>query len=338
MAEESQKWQWQEYGTSWRGPAVYHVTASCPNHEPRLGELVIPTDTEGQLLFLEAHANRSDLGFAISRCIENLPAFYPELKIIAQQVMPDHVHLVVQVTAEMKRSIREVMRGWVQGCNREARLLGLPTPVFSERAFLRPLTRGRQLQAMIDYVHDNPRRAALRKCNPEYFYVKQGVEIEGQRYAAVGNIKLLYAPRIETVHVHKEWVWDAEKGNDTALRNYMNGCVLAARKGAVSVSPFISPKEAMVREVLIREGHSIIYLRDNGFPPGDIYKPSGALFNLCAAGKLLILAPWPYDHLRETRTKHLDGHITIARAECQALNAMADSIATAYKGAHAMRC
>lgn len=327
MEKTAPKWVWQEYGTPWRGPAVYHVTASCPNHEPRLGELVVPTDSEGERLFLKACANRNNLGFAICECIEKLPDFYPEVKIIAKQVMPDHVHFVVQVTAEMKRSIREVMRGWVQGCNKEARLRGLQTPVFAERPFLRPLTRGRQLQAMIDYVHDNPRRAALRKYNPGYFYVKQGVEIEGQVYSVVGNIKLLYASRIKTVHVHKELVWDAEKGNDKALRDYMNGCVLAARDGAVSISPFISPKETMVRDVLIREGHSIIYLRDNGFPPGDIYKPSGALFDLCAAGKLLLLAPWPYDPMRESRTRQLDGHVTIARSECVALNGMADSIA-----------
>lgn len=327
MSDKKTEWKWQKIGTSWHSPAIYHLTASCADHQPRLGRLVIPKDDAGNSLYNEAWVDRTELGMAIYKRYERIPEFRPEIKLIAAYVMPDHFHAVIQVTEEMPKTIREVMRGFAQGCNAEARALGLEVPVFAERVFLRPLARRGQLQNMIEYVHDNPRRAAVRKKNSDYFYVKQGVEIEGQRYAAVGNILLLSSPRINTVHVHKELVWDAEKGNDKALRDYMNGCVLAARDGAVSVSPFISPKEAMVRDVLIREGHPIIYLRDNGFPPGDIYKPSGALFDLCAAGKLLLLAPWPYDPMRENRTRQLDGHVNIARSECVALNGMADSIA-----------
>lgn len=327
MRKAATEWKWQIPGTNWHGPAIYHLTASCADHQPRLGQLVIPKNESGESLYLETRVDLTDLGKAIYKRYERIPEFRPEIKLIASQVMPDHFHAVIQVTEEMPKSIREVMRGFAQGCNAEARALGLPTPVFAERIFLRPLGRRGQLLNMIDYVHDNPRRAAVRKEHPEYFYVQQGVEIGGQTYASVGNILLLYAHRIETVHVHKELVWDAEKGNDKALREYMNGCVLAARNGSVSVSPFISPKEAEVRNVLIKEGHPIIYIRDNGFPPGDIYKPSGELFDLCAEGRLLLLAPWPYNPLRERNTLLRDDHITIARSECVALNKMADGIA-----------
>lgn len=332
MSDKNRDWKWQESGTNWHGPAIYHLTASCADHLPRLGILVIPKDDAGKSLYSEAWVERTELGRAVYKSYERMPEFRPEIKLIAAYVMPDHFHAIIHVTAEMPKSIREVMRGFAQGCNAEARALGLPTPIFSERVFLRPLARRGQLQNMIDYVHDNPRRAAVRKENSEYFYVKQGVTIGGQQYAAVGNMLLLCSHRIETVHVHKELVWDAEKGNDKALRDYMNGCVLVARDGAVSVSPFISPKEVMVRDVLIQEGHPVIYIRDNGFPPGDIYKPSGALFDLCAAGKLLLLAPWPYDPMRESRTRNQDGHVTISRSECVALNSMADSIAAGNKG------
>lgn len=327
MNEKKTEWEWQKSGTNWRRPAIYHLTASCAGHQPRLGRLIIPKNEAGKSLYIEAWVERTELGRAVYKRYERIPEFRPEIKLIAAYVMPDHFHAVIQVTEEMPRTIREVMRGFAQGCNADARALGLDVPVFAERVFLRPLARRGQLQNMIDYVHDNPRRAAVRRENSGYFYVKQGVEINGQRYAAVGNLLLLCSRRIETVHVHKELVWDAEKGYDRPLRDYMNGCVLAAREGAVSVSPFISSKEAMVRDVLIREGHPIIYLRDNGFPPGDIFKPSGELFDLCAVGKLLLLAPWPYDPMRESRTRQLDGHVVIARSECVALNGMADSIA-----------
>ena len=98
------------------------------------------------------------------------------------------------------------------------------------------------------------------------------------------------------------------------LRNYMNGCVLAARKGTVMVSPFISPQEKRVMQVLLQEQHPFVLLTDNGFR--DYYKPADALFDACAAGRLLILSPWPYD----------EGKRHITRSECVALNGMAEEI------------
>ena len=55
-----------------------------------------------------------------------------------------------------------------------------------------------------------------------------------------------------------------------------------------------------------------IVLADNGFR--DYYKPSDALFDACAAGRVLILSPWPYDA----------GKRHISRADCVALNNMAE--------------
>ena len=73
----------------------------------------------------------------------------------------------------------------------------------------------------------------------------------------------------------------------------MNGCVLAARRGIVMVSPFISPQEKQVMEVLLKEEHPFIYIADNGFR--DYYKPQASLFDAVAAGRVLILSPWEYD-------------------------------------------
>ena len=81
----------------------------------------------------------------------------------------------------------------------------------------------------------------------------------------------------------------AELGNSQPLRDYMNGCVLAARQGTVMVSPFISPQEKQVKEVLLREQHPFIVLADNGFR--DYYKPPSDLFEAVAAGRVLILSP-----------------------------------------------
>lgn len=188
-------------------------------------------------------------------------------------------------------------------------------PLFTEVPFIRPMSRRGQLQAMIRYVQLNPQRLATKRLIPGYFRVQEGIEIAGRTYAGVGNILLLQAAHFATVHVRSKWVKAAEQGDTQPLRDYMNGCVLAARRGTVMVSPFISPKEKEVKAVLIKEQHPFIVLADNGFR--DYYKPPGDIFDAVADGRVLVLSPWEYDAVK----RH------ISRADCVALNTMAEEIA-----------
>ena len=197
---------------------------------------------------------------------------------------------------------------------------GYPFPVFTERPFIRPLSRRGQLNTMIRYVQMNPQRLATKRMKPGFFRVQKDMEIGGRKYDGVGNVSLLLAEHFEPVHVRNVMVKAAKLGNSESLRNYMNGCVLAARKGAVMVSPFISPQEKQVMQVLLQEQRPFVLLTDNGFR--DYYKPADELFDACAAGRLLILSPWPYD----------EGKRHISRSECVALNAMAEEICKYLNG------
>ena len=187
-------------------------------------------------------------------------------------------------------------------------------PIFTERPFIRPLSRRGQLQAMIRYVQMNPQRLATKRLMPGFFRVQKGIEVAGRNYDGVGNVTLLHAGHFGVVHVRSVMVKTAEHGDSQPLRDYMNGCVLAARHGSVMVSPFISPDEKRVMNVLLKEQHPFILLTDNGFR--DYYKPTDALYDAVAAGRVLILSPWPYDAAK----RH------ISRADCIALNAMAEEI------------
>ena len=198
---------------------------------------------------------------------------------------------------------------------------GYPFPVFTERPFIRPLSRRGQLHTMIRYVQMNPQRLATKRLKPGYFRVQKDIEIGGRKYDGVGNVALLLAEHYEPVHVRSVMVKEAEQGHAESLRNYMNGCVLAARKGVVMVSPFISPQEKQVMQVLLQEQRPFVLLVDNGFR--DYYKPADDLFDACADGRLLILSPWPYD----------GGKRHISRSECVALNAMAEEICNCLNGA-----
>ena len=190
-------------------------------------------------------------------------------------------------------------------------------PLFTEMPFLRPMTRRSQLPTTLRYIDMNPQRLATKRLRPGFFRVQPSIAIGPRSYDGVGNAALLMAGRYAPVHVRSHWVDLAQHGNTQPLRDYMNACVLQARRGVVLVSPFISPQEKQVQQVLLRERHPFISLADNGFR--DYYKPADTLFDACAEGRLLILSPWPYDA----------GKRHISRTDCVTLNRLAEEICVA---------
>lgn len=322
MPQDHDIWQWQT-GRIWRGAGIYHVTMVVSNRMPLLGDLVIPNDDPEQ-----AYIARKELGNTIVKLMFMIPDFHSEVEIIQFCLMPDHIHFILRVKRTMEKGIASVVRGFWQGAKKAGNLYASSVllnsirrddqpwnPIFSEKPFIRPMSRKGQLQSMIRYVQMNPQRLATKRLKPGYFYVQENVEIGGRVYSAVGNIKLLHAEKYSTVHVRSVWVKDAEQnGNVQPLRDYKNGCVIAARNGTVMVSPFISEHEREVLDVLLKEKQSLIYIANNGF--GRYFKPSSALFDAVADGRLLILSPWPYDPAKKR----------VSREECVAMNHMAEDI------------
>ena len=103
----------------------------------------------------------------------------------------------------------------------------------------------------------------------------------------------------------------------------------AARHGAVLVSPCISHGEREIARQAFVAGYRVITLQNKGFSP--LYKPGGKLFETCANGNLLMLAPinWPYQPAEKQ----------MSRNDAQVLNRIAQLIADEgaveinYKGA-----
>jgi len=351
MAEnEKEQWHWQEQGTAWKGVGIYHVTLTVTSREPLLGRLVIPENDPKK-----AMVERTELGDTILECQREIATFHPEIQVLQYSLMPDHLHSIWYVRQPMKHGIRYAVQGFWRAMKKIGHAytyLQLPAgtmnekrislssiappdrrdnplldmigadeymhldPLFHEMPFVRPLSRRGQLNAMINYVMLNPQRLATKRMMPECFRVQEGIEIAGRKYSGVGNVELLQRERYMPVHVRRTMVEDAEiHGYDQPLRDYMNGCVVAARQGSVMVSPFISKQEQAVMAVLLKEELPFIYIADNGL--GDYYKPSAALFDAVAAKRVLILSPWDYDPDK----KH------VSRADCVAMNQMAEEIA-----------
>ena len=298
---EEEQWQWQEPGTAWRGICIYHFTLTVPSRQPLLGTLVIPNNDPSQ-----ARVERTALGNAVVDELYVMCRHYPAIRILQFCLMPDHLHAVIRVTKVMDTSIRSVLRGYWQGVKKLGRAytlsvspspaasslvppsspsLSVPPefnsgatsqgsndwafPVFTERPFIRPLSRRGQLEAMMHYVRLNPQRLATKRLMPGFFRVQKAINIAGHSFDAVGNVALLHALHYDVVHVRSLWVKAAEHGDNQTLRDY--------------------------------------------------YKPSAALFDACAAGKVLILSPWPYDATK----RH------ISRADCVSLNNLAEAFCQA---------
>ena len=77
----------------------------------------------------------------------------------------------------------------------------------------------------------------------------------------------------------------------------------AAKRGAVVISPCISQGEREIARRVFEAGGRVITLANKGFSP--LYKPGGKLFESCAKGNLLMLAPrgWPYQPAERTMTR-----------------------------------
>ena len=146
-----------------------------------------------------------------------------------------------------------------------------------------------QLDALIHYIKDNPRRLALKRANPELFKIRQHLQIAGMSFTAMGNIFLADYPQKAVIQcsrkLHQAEI-DAKKAD----------CLDEAAKGMVFVSAAISEGEKQICRAVREAGHPIVVLLEKGFPkPEDpnykYFKPKGVYFEACAAGKLLLLEP-----------------------------------------------
>ena len=197
------------------------------------------------------------------------------------------------------------------GCRAYSRGTSPLGPLWEKGYHDRLLLHEGQLQNMIDYVRDNPRRLMLRRQHRKLFIVQRHVRYARWAFSAIGQVQLLDAPLV-AVHVRRYFTAEQR-------RDYMNGCILAARRGAILISPFISEHEKRVRDEAFREGLFCIQLCSEPF--SDYHKPPGELIEHCSSGHLLLLT-LAAGNAQERR---------ITRDECTSLNAVAESMARQSK-------
>ena len=308
-----------------------------PMAQDRLGEGLSPVAQDrtcsvprAEALGVMAHVELSAAGEAVLSEWKRIGEHHPEIKPLFMQVMPDHVHFILQVIHPMAKPLGIAIGGFKTGSSKAAiGHAGLWAEGFQDTI----LFHERQLEAMFRYLRDNPRRLAIKRLMPELFQIQrdfvidlqlppqvQDMAVAGQpirtHFAAIGNQFLLQAPVILQVQCSRaDFAYSRVAKGSASMsskieRNAMGEPVIlksspqfeekrdtllaAAKHGAVLVSPCVSDGEREIARLAFASGASVIALKNMGFSP--LYKPGGQLFDRAAGGKILLLAPiaWPY--------------------------------------------
>lgn len=305
----------------YKGRAIYHITLCVEQRYHLFGEIKGDSPEE-------AHVEKSEMGRYVDTTFRHLPDFYrPKgiaLKILAVQVMPDHLHGVIQVLEPMPKSIGEVIRSfksactsWYknalnserpQECGQDAQKIMHFSRIFAAGGSIwekmpagyheRILHAEGQLDRMIQYDKENPRRRWLKMAHPELFTMRHDLhyrftDTEGKEhdwvFRAMGNMFLWDWPQ-------KQYIQCSRSATAAQIEERKQKCLRNAQEGKVSVTATISPGEKDITKAVREAGYPLIILLKDGFPPEGsesekYYSPGGIYHQLCAKGQLLLLEP-----------------------------------------------
>ena len=319
---------------------IYMITMEVIDRQPLLGRL------EGNPFAADEAPDAprlipSPLGLAVQREWQGIPRYYPQIEILALQLMPDHLHGILFVREPLPVHLSQVLTGFKVGCNRYLRehpLLAATQPQPTAKASSQPpspqaaavsplpppaplspppfrplfapgfndliLRSFDELPVWRNYLRDNPRRLLMKHARPEWLRPFFNFKVGSQVYSGIGNRALLDVASRIAVRVAKRLTWEEAADEE---RRYLE----RARAGTVLISPAISKGEKRVMRAAFDAQLPTVVIMENGFTP--LSKPHGEQFYACAEGRLLMLSPWPHHNERHRLT----------RQQCIAMNLMA---------------
>ncbi|MBT4816857.1 MAG: hypothetical protein HN742_19915 [Lentisphaerae bacterium] len=271
----------------------------------RVGFYMITLTTAGRRpLFGACRDDRavlSEAGETVRRRWHEIALHCPAIETSTLVVMPDHLHGILYVKEQIPRALGITIRGFKSGVTSELRkTLGAPDlVVWGENYHDRVVMSSETLRNERRYIHDNPRRHCLRRAHPDLFVkvndLRSGRLPQGMDWTGFGNLFLLEKPELVPVQVSRRATADA-------LAAFKAEIAERVAAGAVMVSPFISPGEKEIAQLVMGQAYgSLILLKPDGFAP--LYRPAGAYFDLCAKGRLLILSPFAHTGRKQSLTR-----------------------------------
>lgn len=177
-------------------------------------------------------------------------------------------------------------------------------PVLYEKGYHdRIINRPGMLENIKRYMKENPLRARIREECPRLMERQLHLWIGGREYAAFGNLFLLKYPIKEQVFFHRRDKQTGLPTEDTeAYREAHHRLLRQAEEGTVLITPGVSKGEKLVVDAALDARLPLILLQKEPITP--YWKPSQRRFYACAAGHLLILAPWQVDDSSDYASFH----------------------------------
>ena len=323
------------------GRHIYMVTMAVEGRRPLLGSLrgspAVADGQEGAPCVVP-----TPLGQEVIRCWELIPQFHHEVRLLAFQLMPDHLHGILFVQEAMEEHLGQVISGFKAGCNKAYRQLvveaagvveavpqhtgkcgasayevappllveavpqhtnKLPLPsehrlkkddrshgLLFERGYNDLISKSYDmLPRLTAYLHDNPRRLAIRREHPDLFRMHRKTEVCGLLFTSLGNHFLLDWPERQLVEMSRE-------ASDEQVEERLQQVLAAAHNGAVTYTAAISKGEQKIARVVREQGFPLVVLLNDGFPKEGssqerFYKPGGVYFEACSRGWLLLMEP-----------------------------------------------
>ena len=297
-------------GHDYESRCIYLITLVVEGRRQLLGRLIGNADAA------EDSPDRprielTQLGFQVKRNWQSIGERYPEIKVLAITIMPDHLHGILFVERHMAQHLGMVIKGFKIGCNKAYRQLYpmlqqcCSTEDINDRShgylwarnYNDHILDGKdELDRWFKYLKDNPRRLAIKRAHPEFFTVRFGITVAGQTYSAIGNRFLLDYP-------NKQQVQCSRSLTEEQVAQATESVLAKARQGAVLVSPAISHGEPTIMRAALDAHLPLIYLTRFGF--NQFSHPGNQFYQACAEGRFLILSPWEHQNQRPQLTREI---------------------------------
>ena len=280
--------------------------------------MVTMTTWQRMPLLAACHDNASfptEEGRIVEALWRAIPKVYPQVEVSTFVLMPDHFHGIVHVKARMEKPLGVPLRAFKSQATGAIRrhhgneTMAVWTPGYHDLCVWR---RG-SLAAYTKYIRDNPRRYCMKKADPQLFSRTNNLRHErlpaSETWTGYGNLFLLDKPEMLSIRVSR-------RASEAEIAETKRDAVMQARGGTVVVSPFISPGEKEVATAVLEgPAGAVILMKPDGF--GEYFKPHGRYFDLCAQGRLLILACRPPVEVKTPLTREM----------CLSMNAWCQDIA-----------
>ena len=292
----------RENGWDYKGRAIYHFTLPVEERYPLFGVL------EGESAET-AFVRLNPYGRRVHQMLCGLAQFYAgkgyALKVLTQKVMPDHVHLVIQVLEPLPQSIGAVVRGFKSGCTKVYKEMYMSSGENAAEVHGKNENAAevhgdsedglkRSADAPVHFARIFAGRGSIWEQNPAYYH-ERILHAPGQLRRMIDYVKdnprrlwiKSHHPELFRLHRRTEaaglsftsmgnhflldWpdkqvVEMSRSATNDEVQERLRKVLAAAHNGTVTYTAAISKGEQIIARTLREQGYPLVVLLNDGFP------------------------------------------------------------------------